>query len=49
MILMPDMLISRGRRPSAGFAIAVGIPVEYLPALNPANHHMVHGANGIYA
>jgi hypothetical protein len=29
--------------------IAVGIPVEYLPAFNPANHNMVYGANGIYA
>jgi hypothetical protein len=29
--------------------IAIGIPVEYLPAFNPANHDVVQGINGIYA
>jgi hypothetical protein len=29
--------------------IPIGVTVEYLPALDPANHNMVHGASGIYA
>jgi hypothetical protein len=29
--------------------IPIGITVEYLSALDPANHNMVHGTGGIYA
>jgi len=29
--------------------IPIGIPVEYLPSFNPADHNMVYGTNGIYA
>jgi hypothetical protein len=28
--------------------IPIGVTVEYLPALDPANHNMVHGTGGIY-
>lgn len=29
--------------------VPIGITVEYLPALDPANHDMVHGTGCIYA
>jgi len=29
--------------------IPIGIAVEYLPALNPAGHDVVHGTGCIYA
>jgi len=29
--------------------IPIGVAVEYLPALDPPNHNMVHGAGRIYA